>query len=408
MNVLLYLATFFVPLGAKILSLSVGPFQLSLFRLCIILAIIFHCIKSNGRLKLFRMGSTGYTLTFMTLWIIYAVISILWAKDTAAWLKNIYFLCIGIASIALFNHYFTTMELLQKAAVSFELGVFVQGLIGWYEIFSMNYFFLEMTEKNVKNYLSGKNRIPIAMQTNPNNFATMMFCGVVIAGFLLINETRKKRKQLFFLMGINCMILLFLTTSRANIIGVLIAICIFLLIGNRKKIALLMILLTVALCMPQTTEYISRVLQFQFVQVNSSDSIRLGLIKTGLMYTYKTFGFGTGAGQIEYWIHTYGSPYNVGNITNIHNWWIELISNYGIFVFIGYIIFYLKMMFTFKKRGSVDHKSTMGKTSIFLFSFLAGYTVACISPSSMMNLEWSWIFMGLLITYMSIVEKNTT
>lgn len=408
MNVLLYLAAFFVPLGAKILSVSVGPFKLSPFRLCIILAIMCHCMKGGVNLKLtYRKNSTGYALAFMTLWIVYAVISLLWARDTAAWFKNVYFLCIGVASIALFCHYFTTIKLLKKAAVAFELGVLVQGLIGWYEIFSKNYLFLEMTEKNVRSYLSGISRIPIAMQNNPNNFATMMFCGAAVAGFLLINETRKYRKSVFFLMGVNCIVLLFLTTSRANILGVLVTICIFLLIGNRKKLALLMALLIVVLCIPQTTEYISHALQFRFAEVNGSDSLRLGLIKTGLMYTYETFGFGTGAGQIEYWIHTYGSPYNVGSITNIHNWWIELISNYGLFIFIGYIVFYLKMMFTFKKKGNFDKESPMAKTGTFLFSVLVGYIVACISPSSLVNLEWSWVFMGLLITYMSIVEKNS-
>lgn len=407
MNALLYLAAFFVPLGAKILSVSVGPFQLSPFRLCIFLAIICHCIKGGDNLKLtYRKNNTGYALAFMSLWIIYAVVSLIWARDNAAWFRNIYFLCIGIASIALFCHYFSTIELLKKAAVAFELGIFVQGVIGWYEIFSRNYLFIEMTEKNVRSYLAGINRIPIAMQNNPNNFATMMFCGAAIAGFLLINETRKNRKPLFFLMGINCIALLFLTTSRANILGVLVTVCVFLLIGNRKKIALLIALLIIALCIPQTTEYISDVLQFRFAEVNGSDSLRLGLLKTGLMYTYETFGFGTGAGQIEYWIQTYGSPYNVGSITNIHNWWIELISNYGLFVFIGYIVFYLKMMFTFKRKGNSDRTSPMAKTSIFIFSVLAGYIVACISPSSLVNLEWSWVFMGLLISYMSIVENS--
>ncbi len=57
----------------------------------------------------------------------------------------------------------------------------------------------------------------------------------------------------------------------------------------------------------------------------------------------KTFGFGVGIGNVEYWMENF-RVYETFGILNVHNWWVEILVNFGIFIFVRYVLFYSSLV----------------------------------------------------------------
>jgi len=79
----------------------------------------------------------------------------------------------------------------------------------------------------------------------------------------------------------------------------------------------------------------------------------MNLIRNGLVFLSSTFGFGVGAGNIEYWME-HNPVYNTSSITNMHNWWIEILVAYGVIIFILYIVFFAKLFMNFYRKYKVQ------------------------------------------------------
>lgn len=408
MKKILYFAIFTALFGAQIFNFSVGPFQMSLFRMAIIVALILFIgqgIWGNQTAILIPAGKNHYSIQFFLIWFLYAIISLAWAHDANNWFRNVYFLGIGVFTTVLFSNYFTEEDIIFAIHI-FNWSIFLQSIFGWYEIITRNYLFRDMAGKNLEWYVYGPERIPIAMQGNPNDFATVMFTGIVIA-VICMNTSGKKIFQVFYCICIvNYICLILKSISRANIIAVILAFA-FLLFTSRKKGFLCLVLAIAAiLIFPKTVSFLQDTLQFHFNTGSGSDVVRLNLIKNGFHYLIDTFGFGVGAGQIEYWMKHYATGY-IGDITNMHNWWMEILTGYGVFIFAGYIVFYVRLFLNLYRTYRTQTKSkTKRKLSLAICCWMIGFVVSSVSASSNITCEWFWIIWGLLIAYQGLNEKK--
>ena len=99
--------------------------------------------------------------------------------------------------------------------------------------------------------------------------------------------------------------------------------------------------------------------------------------------------------------------YEVLSITNMHNWWAELLTNYGIFITALYLLFYCRMFLDFYK--AIRHKYLNERDKVICLSLcaiMAGYILASISASSVTGNECIWVFWSLCITYQAILGQN--
>ena len=147
-------------------------------------------------------------------------------------------------------------------------------------------------------------------------------------------------------------------------------------------------------------------LYFRFSE-QGSDLTRLNLIKNGFIFLFETCGFGTGAGNIDYWMANYG-VYYTGTIENIHNWWMEILTGYGIVIFIMYIVFYVKLFLSAYKKFKTSEDKVDISISLGIMCCMAGYIVGSISSSSNISSEWLWVFWGIAIAYqgMSSIDNK--
>ena len=136
-----------------------------------------------------------------------------------------------------------------------------------------------------------------------------------------------------------------------------------------------------------------------------SDLIRQNLIQNGLMFLEDTYYFGVGIGNIEYYMEYFGELY-VGDIRNMHNWWIEILVSSGIFIFIIYLYQYLKYLkVLFKISKNTNNLDDMYISSCFC-ALLIGLFIGAVGPSSLFISEWFLPLFGLIIVYINLFKKN--
>ena len=90
---IVYLAVISSLLGASVVSIDLGMFQLSLFRALIILISMIMFIDMLFSNKLLSVGKkeNSYSIKFMLIWFLYAFFTLAWVKDYIM-VKAIYFL----------------------------------------------------------------------------------------------------------------------------------------------------------------------------------------------------------------------------------------------------------------------------------------------------------------------------
>jgi teichuronic acid biosynthesis protein TuaE len=145
--------------------------------------------------------------------------------------------------------------------------------------------------------------------------------------------------------------------------------------------------------------------ELSFSLSHGSEFIRLNLLRNGLRFFIETFGFGTGAGNIEYWM-VHKAKFYVGGVELIHNWWAEILVGYGLFVFIGYVIVYIRMAIALYHSYLKSNDKFFMSTSLSLFCVMSAFSISAVSSSSNISAEWLWLFWGVVITYIGLVERT--
>lgn len=405
MKKLLYLMIFAAPLGAKVFSVDLGFFILSPFRMLFLLAVVVMvliALSGNRRIYVIRRRANAYSLKVYYAWFFIALISVIWAKDIAAWAKTIIFIGIGVFLIIMFCNYFTKEHDIYRAFAALQAGIAIQAVIGWYEIVTRNYKWLELTDKNLSIYVNGIDRIPIAMQTNPNNFATLMLVGIGISAICATVCEKKVMQRMNIVLGFNYALLLVATTSRANIAALIFLVAAWLLMTEKRK---WLIPLSVVLCIvlsPWIIAFIQKYFLLAY-DAHSSNSIRLNLILNGLIFLVDTFGIGVGAGQAEFWMAK-RAVFGTSGLVNLHNYWIEILTCYGVLFFMAYMVFYCRLFMSMRRHYKNPLVSDKQKNvSLYIAALMVGFIVGSISSSSLISLEWNWVLWGIVISYQGIM-----
>lgn len=386
------------------LSVDLIFFHLSIFRIVLLLAVYFTCIlfiQRPDRFNKLTRKKSSFSYGFMTFWLIYAMYSIIWSFDSISWLKAVTFIFIGYICIIIIGICLNAKDILISMNIMGSM-IFLHNVIGWFEVLTRKYYFL--TLENYKFYTVIEDRIPISMMGGPNEFALLMLLGIFIS-YICIKINHLKMVKLFFVFTMaSSIILLFLTGSRGNIIGFFVGMCcfVYLKLKNKKGCkAFCMIIFPIAMILifyiTPIEGVLKKVLEFNFSVMNS-EVIRVNLLRNGIKFIFETFGFGTGAGNIEYWMKN-KAVYNIGNITNIHNWWGEIGVGYGIVVFVLYIKFFIKLFQDLMKIYKKSKDDNVRSVSMGLLCCMSGFVIGSMSSSSNLSSEWLWVFWAVAIAF---------
>jgi len=316
-------------------------------------------------------------------------------------------------SVFLINYFFRNIREIKTAILIIAVVIFLNTIIGYYEVFTTNYQFLD--EEIALDYAT--RRYPVSWFYNPNDFAMLMLVGFNIMIYLTNQEYKYKWINIIFLLETSFIIpLIFIAKSRANIIGIEISIfvlLIFYFVKKRKQqiiilfcVLALSTLLLILLNKLDLYDYGASSLSFG-AKRDISISNRVNLIKNGLIFLYRTYGFGVGAGNIEYWMAKF-AVYPVFAV-NMHNWWAELLTAYGIIILIGYLVFYGRItVHAAYIAFSYPTESDEFNISVLIVSMMAGLSIGLIGSSSNFGSEWLWIFMAILSVLQMVIVPQVS
>ena len=142
--------------------------------------------------------------------------------------------------------------------------------------------------------------------------------------------------------------------------------------------------------------------QFQNAVTNSRGSLynRFMLYLDSLEISLKTYGLGLGPAAFESYFKN--NPHR-SNLINPHNWWLEVLSQYGIFVFLFYLGTLLYLFINMLKRFFKTFDSDIAIMCAVCVSFV----ISCIAPSSFLGSGYQWMIPAFVIVMLSKdLKKN--
>ena len=111
-----------------------------------------------------------------------------------------------------------------------------------------------------------------------------------------------------------------------------------------------------------------------------------------------TFGLGYGPGNFEAYLN--GLKESTDLLSNPHSLWVEILVQYGVFIFVAYLMFllyiYIKLIKIYLQNKSETVLAVILMDTAFVF--------AVFSPSSFLEYPYQWIIIG--ISILIIVEHT--
>ena len=254
---------------------------------------------------------------------------------------------------------------------------------------------------------------PTGVFHNPNDYATFLALSIPFAFGLL----RYARKQWTRMLGLGSALAAFyiivIAGSRANIVAVLLEITFLVLVlaNLRQKIKVSVVttggLVIALLLLPGAVqEFFSEVteqlgsISIQAKLHTGSIAVRANLGRNSLMFLYVTAGFGVGAGNAEYWMANF-ARYDTSGILNLHNWWLEILVNYGLFIFAGYLLFYGGLLYNIWRIWQRASDRTARMVSEALLTALVGFSVSSISSSTIIAFKPQWFLFAFSVAFLN-------
>ena len=131
----------------------------------------------------------------------------------------------------------------------------------------------------------------------------------------------------------------------------------------------------------------------------NSTQIRKGLILNGVDFFKESVIIGIGPGQYRYRHKTHDIEYYTKTNISPHFWLIELLSQFGLLIFVPYIVL---LIWIVVRAISMIKRELFTAASILICMIIFG--LSSLLPSSFLILEINWIFIALIVGFTSSFE----
>ena len=363
-----------------------------------VLAISFFFIK---RIRI----STKIEVSYFWIWLLFIVLSVWRAENISLWGYYVYYIVIALLFQQVLQSSYDeeTYDYVVKGLTD---ALFLHLLMGIYEITTHRYLF---GTGNVIRRLYG--HVAIGMFHNLNDYATFVTTMIPFCLYRFIASKKPIEKLYSLFLTVTSFYLVIISESR----GVIYTLIVFLFVGlflfaRKSKRNRLIVICVLVLSGTLLLTNVGGIRSSLYLLLNNNalnlstnnDIARMNLIKNGLYFLKQTYGFGVGAGNLNTWLAT-KSIYRVGDLSYMHNWYVEVLSTFGVLFFIIYVYFHTKVAY---KLGSSKYGKNPLKHCIFL-SFVC-FSIVSVSSSSNIYSEWVWMYFVLVsnYAYMGVKPSN--
>lgn len=409
----LYSVIITVFLGTKFMAINIGVGSISLYRLSVLLMVFVSFIYMiwNYQITSYKLDWRIHQFDFVyILWLCWGFLSVIWAQNTSRWTHGMFFITFGILSILFISNSIKSKNIMKSIIyILFTLFILHQ-LAGLFEIFTQHYFFNDMGQIRAPGL--GK---PLTIFRNINDYSTLIFFSVSISMIIFKISKRKIVKVIATLSILMTILLLSYTSSRGNQLALIIFFLSFLILEIKvsvihfKKplmitlIALMIFIIIYFVFLELRLNIYDSLLNF--FRHEGSNTYRVNMLLNGLVFLFKTFGLGVGAGNIEHWMVE--SAIFPVDAPNMHNWFFDILVGYGWIVFLFYILMYV-VIIKILYQSFIESKDIFYKnTSLFLLCYVIAFMISSISSASNIIIEWQWVSWGIIIGYVKLLLNNS-
>ncbi|TPG12973.1 hypothetical protein EAH87_17765 [Sphingomonas koreensis] len=260
--------------------------------------------------------------------------------------------------------------------------------------------------------------LPTGFFPNPNNLAA--FLALVMPFFLL------HRTILVKILGTSAVIyVVYMCGARATLIacGIMIVVSAFVWGGRAMRVGALIAILIVGVSGAGVVDSLSESSIPRLAEVGNIgvavegmwDSLREGrelsqdssgaraqLILNGLDALRETKGLGVGGGGSK--TVQEESVFQAGNLTSMHNFWVELLVEGGVVVALVFGTWYVFFLWRLWKVARSSPDTTLRYFGRALFTGFFGFLVAAIGPSSVIYMLPMWMMVGIGLSVIRIAN----
>lgn len=387
-------------------NIPIGPIRLTPLRLVIFL-IIGIILWKIIRTKDFRfLNYITYITGFLGVWVLYSIISILWSTNQGTAIKEVYYLVVFVLLVFSIVYLMRSIEV---KTIKISLWITSAGVltISYIEYLTGRHLPTSRYVIEAQSLSAIEVNRATAFFYNDNDLG---FFFVLMLPFVLIQMVHTNRLVRILSSGLAFGIILLLqfNNARLALVAAAIQVLVFVVIKWRSKLKTIGKVLLIFL--PTLVAGIAYVFYraFQnttilenFSQGLGSEFIRLNLYLNALYTTFQSGFIGVGAGNYQ---ETVSPLFNTLGKVDPHNWWLEILTNYGSIIFVGYVIFYIVITVQLLKIFYVSFKKDTFALALFLM--MIGLGIGSIAPSSVFYFWPMWMLKGIAIGYL-FREKQT-
>ena len=386
-----YLLSFFIFSGTNFLKFSIGFTNINVARFFMLLVVILTIIDviKNKKIKDFiqlKDKYIKYCLIFFILWSLYSVISICWIKDLYMYIITNFIIITGTFMIIYFVKYINNIKILENIL---KIGIFTVTCNCIY------YFFLVRT-------------FEAAFYHNTNDLGTVLLFIISSIIYFIFKNYKENKKMIYYLIHyIICITAFGFINSRSCLLGLILGIIGFVFsylysyrknIFKNKRIKVISVICFLIFIVLATFIFMKKISNISFKPVKVatySTQVRINLIFNAIEFL-KPKGMllrGVGAGNSGYYYKNY-AIYGLNETYSPHNFIIQILLDYGIFILLGISFVYLYIFFQLWK--SVIKNKMMDNSSIFIF-FIFSIIIGSIASSTLLTQEWFWLILAIII-----------
>ncbi|MBD8070885.1 teichuronic acid biosynthesis protein TuaE [Bacillus sp. PS06] len=401
---ILVISTFF---NQSFIKLQLSFFSLFLYRMLLIAALflfIVYVLRERNLSDYWNQVKVKGVLLFLLGWLVYGAISLLWVKSMIDGIKYLLLLAIGILFVYLAVFTFTRVsKLLVFYGIWLVMTIFLL-IIGLINHFGQ----IQLPTSTLYGGPEYKQAYPTAVFFNQNDFATFL----TISFFFYCSAVKNSSNQLLRLssvvLALLCVYIIYLTESRASLLALIIGLFVYMVIllpRYLKKIVLVVAGAAGVGGLAFLLQMVSFEPPLTMTENPSSNHVRLNLLKNTFHYFLNTYGFGVGAGNLPFYLE-YKPIFNTAGVLEVHNWLAEIAGNFGIVIIVGYIIMYVYLFFSLLLNEEAQRNSHQKMLAEAAMVSLVAFLVSSISPSSVSNLYFHWVFLGFVIAMVSVFKSK--
>lgn len=402
-QVFTYVLIFCIFMGSNFLKFTIGGTNWNVARVMLLISsaivlidIIRSLFQKEGRVKI-KNRSIKYCIIFFTIWAIWSVMSIFRSLDIKMYLVTNFFICTGVLN---------TLFLLKYLSIEKNKNIIFNLIIIPVMVNCLYYLYLYFVKKdNIGGFYH-----------NSNDLATVLMLAIPMVLYMIFSKKELKYKVLYIIALIIYSISFINIMSRGCVLGVIFTLIVFcgiialkfrenILKSKKIKVCLMIaVIIFVLLGGYIIVRYVGEIDLKPIENAQTSNEVRINLIYNGLYFLGQGANgiFGIGSGNNIYYLKNF-SIYTTNEIYNFHNFWLDILVEYGVIICIAFIIAYILLCKELYKKSG---ERFFGKINIIFLFFLIAFIIGGISSSTILTREWLWLVWGMTIAYINGEEEQ--